>query len=87
MSHWAIWRGSTTTRAALLHYLDVTQRRSARAITAYMRDYHQVSPGATRTLLWRLVHAGVVRRVRRGMYELRARVGQAGNEADPLTTH
>lgn len=74
------------TRDAILAYLSMSEgRRSARAIVAYMRDFHRVPPHTTQQMLWIMAQTGAVVRPRRGYYELGTPV-EALNTTPPALT-
>ena len=59
------------TRGVLLYYLTTAgEARNITAIIRHMQRRHGVSPGATRTQLWRLCQAGLVERVGVGEYRV-----------------
>jgi hypothetical protein len=60
------------TRDVLLNYLRLAgEPRNLTAIIKYMRR-HKISPGATRTQLWRLCQAGELERVAPDQYQIKA---------------
>jgi hypothetical protein len=60
------------TKDVLLDYLrSAGEPRKLIAIIKYMRR-HKVSPGATRTQLWRLCQAGELERVAPDQYQVKA---------------
>jgi hypothetical protein len=60
------------TKDVLLNYLrSAGEPRNLTAIIRFMRR-HKVSPGATRTQLWRLCQAGELERVAPDQYQVKA---------------
>jgi hypothetical protein len=67
----AVKRPRYSTKDVLLAYLRAdTQPRWTTGLLAYMAQMHKVSPGATRTQLYRLVRAGKIERVDLHWYRL-----------------
>jgi hypothetical protein len=61
------------TKDVLLNYLrSAGEPRNLTAIIKYMRRYHRISAGATRTQLWRLCQAGELERVAPDQYQVKA---------------